>query len=92
MSGIEIAAFTVEERDIMRKKELVSTHALLLEVSHHLIENENMPAERMDTYHALGVTPLDVHKSKQGHYDAINVLGMTIEGEFEEMQTPPIPP
>ncbi|RAW43882.1 hypothetical protein DQW50_17365 [Halorubrum sp. 48-1-W] len=57
----------------MRKKELVSTHALLLEVSHHLIENENMPAERMDTYH-----------------EAINVLGMTIEGEFKRTRTPPV--
>ena len=51
-----------------------------------------MPAERMDTYHALGVTPVGVHKSKQDHYEAITVLGMTIGGEFEETQTSPVSP
>lgn len=63
----------------MRKKELISTHALLLEVAQHLIENENMPAGRMYRYRALGVTPLGVHKSKQDHYEAISVLFNVID-------------
>ncbi|WP_435094993.1 UPF0058 family protein [Halorubrum sp. N11] len=76
--------------EIMRKKELISTHALLVEVAQYLIENENMPAGRMCRYHALSVTPLGVHKSKQDHYEAITVLFNIIEGEFEQTRIPPV--
>lgn len=76
----------------MRKKELISIHALLLEVAQHLIENENMPARRMSTYYALGVTPLGIHKSKQAHYEAITVLINTIEEEFEQTPMSPVSP
>ncbi len=89
---MEVKPLIVGRDEIIRKKELISTHALLLEVAQYLIENENMPAGRMSTYHALGVTPLGVHKSKQDHYEAITVLTNTIEGELEQTRVPPVSP
>lgn len=89
---MEVETLTLGGSEIMRKKELISTHALLLEVVQHLTENENMPAQRMSTYHTLGVTPLDIHKSKQDHYEAITVLVNTIEAEFEQPPIPPVSP
>lgn len=71
----------------MRKKELVQTHALLLEVSVYLIENENMPPEVISTYYALDVHPSSIHKSKQNHYDAITVLGNSIAWWLEQTQS-----
>lgn len=87
---MEVETLTLGGSEIMRKKELIPTHALLLEVAQHLIENENMPARQMSTYHALGVTPLGIHKSKQDHYEAITVLIDTIEEEFEQTRMPPV--
>ena len=89
---MEVETPTVGGSEIMRKKELISTHALLLEVAQYLIENESMPAQRISTYHTLGVTPLGVHKSKQDHYEAITVLLNTIEEEFEQTPMPPVSP
>ena len=89
---MEVETLILGGVEIMRKKELISIHALLLEVAQHLIENENMPARRMSTYHALGVTPLGIHKSKQDHYEAITVLINTIEEEFEQTPMPPVSP
>lgn len=63
----------------MRKKELISTHALLFEVAQHLIENENMSTGRMSRYRTLDVTPSGVHKSKQDHHEAIVVLFNVID-------------
>lgn len=79
MSGTEVEALTVGGSEIMRKQELIPTHALLLEVAQYLIENGDMPAETMFTYYALDVRPSSIHKSKQDHYDAITVLGNVIE-------------
>lgn len=68
----------------MRKKELVQIHALLLEVVLYLIENEDMPAERVSAYYALDVHPSSIHKSKQDHYDAIAILGNSIDRWTEQ--------
>ena len=67
----------------MRKKELIQIHALLLEVTLHWVENENMPAETCSTYHALDVRPSSIHKSKQDHHDAITALEHSIEWWIE---------
>lgn len=89
---MKFAALTVGGSESMRKKELIQIHALLLEVTRYLIETENMPAERMSTYYALGVTPLGVHKSKQDHYEAITLLFNAVEREFEQTRRPPVSP
>jgi|AntRauMinimDraft_4_1070384.scaffolds.fasta_scaffold00046_4 hypothetical protein len=68
----------------MRKKELVHTHTLLREVTHYLIENENMPAKTTATYDALEVRPSSIHKSKRNHREAITVLGDSIERWLEQ--------
>ncbi|GAB6861723.1 UPF0058 family protein [Haloplanus litoreus] len=62
----------------MRKKEYIHIHALLVEVTRHLMENEEMPAETLSTYDALGTPPSGIHKSKQKHAEAITALNDAI--------------
>lgn len=81
---------TDEETEIMRKKELVQIHALLLEVADYLIENEDMPDEALSTYYELDVHPSSIHKSKQDHYDAIGALGDAIEWWTEQDRSPTV--
>lgn len=71
----------------MRKKEYIHTHALLAEVTRHLVENETMPPEKLAAYDAVGTTPSSIHKSKQNHRDAIIALGRAIEPCLEEIPT-----
>lgn len=63
----------------MRKKEYIHTHALLTEVSQYLIENDTMTVETLSAYDALGTGPAGIHKSKQDHHEAIQVLTSAIE-------------
>jgi len=46
-----------------------------------------MPAEMISTYYALDVRPSSIHKSKQNHYEAITVLGNSIERWIEQTHT-----
>lgn len=71
----------------MRKKEYIHIHALLLEVTRYVIENEDMPAETLSTYDTLGTRPSSIHKSKQKHYEAISVLTSAIDPWFERTRT-----
>jgi hypothetical protein len=70
----------------MRKKEYIHLHALLVEVTRYMIENEEMPAETLSTYHALGTRPSSIHKSKESHHKAITVLYSDIEPWFDQLQ------
>jgi hypothetical protein len=71
----------------MRKKEYISIHALIAEVTRYLIEDENLPAETLADYHVLGTSPSNIHKSKQQHHEAIIALIDAIEPWFEQLQT-----
>jgi hypothetical protein len=76
----------------MRKKEYIHIHALLVEVTRHLIENEDMPDEALSTYYALGTPPSGIHKSKQKHDEAITTLHAAIEPWLEHTCTDsPVP-
>jgi hypothetical protein len=68
----------------MRKIEHVHTHALLVEVTRYLIENEAMSGETLSAYDALEARPTSIHKPKEYHHEAIMVLSSTIESCFTE--------
>jgi hypothetical protein len=63
----------------MRKKEHIHIHALLAEVTRHLLENGQLSADRLAAYDALGTRPSNVHDSKRDHREAIMTLGAAIE-------------
>jgi len=71
----------------MRKKELVNIHALLLEVTQYALDTEDVPTEIHSTYAALDVRPSSIHKPKQNHYEAITILGDSIERSLEQTDT-----
>ena len=71
----------------MRKNERIHIHALLLEVTQSLIENEDIPVEMRSTYDALDVRPSSIHKPKQNHYEAVTTLGGSIERSLEQAHT-----
>ncbi len=71
----------------MRKKEHIHTHALLAEITQHLIETEAMPVERLSGYHELGTSPSSIQKSKQNHREAIMILSSAIEPCLKEIPT-----
>jgi hypothetical protein len=71
----------------MRKQEYIHIHALLVEVTRYLIENEAMSAETLSAYDALGTRPTSIHKSKQNHREAIMVLSSAIKPCLKETPT-----
>lgn len=70
----------------MRKQEYLHVHALLVEVTHHLTDHEEMPTEIRAEYDALETRPWGVHASKQDHHDAVMALATAIETWLD--QTP----
>lgn len=63
----------------MRKKEHIHVHALLVEVTRYLIEDETIPVERLSAYDALETRPSSIHQPKENHREAIMVLCRAIE-------------
>jgi hypothetical protein len=68
----------------MRKKEYIYTHALLVEVTRYLIENDTISAEMLSAYDAIETRPASIHKSKQNHREAIMILSSAIASLTEE--------
>lgn len=71
----------------MRKEQAIHIHALLIEVTRQLDEHEGVTVEIQSAYDALDVRPSSVHKPKQKHYDAISILGNSIERSLHEAHT-----
>ena len=63
----------------MRKQEYIHVHALLVEITRYLVENEDTPAETFAAYDALDTRPSSIHEAKQNHHDAV----MGLSGEIE---------
>ena len=68
----------------MRKKEYVHIHALLVEVTRYVLENERPPAETMSDYEALETRPASIHEPKRKHHEAIKALGDGLEQWLEQ--------
>lgn len=71
----------------MHKTEYIHTHALLVEVTRYLIEDETMPVEMLSAYDALETSPSSIHKPKQSHCEAIIALSSAIEPCLKETPT-----
>ena len=71
----------------MRKKEYIHVHALLLEVTQYLMENEDVDPSKHSMYDTLDVRPSSVHKPKHNHYEAVAILGDSLERTLEEAHT-----
>ncbi len=55
----------------MKKEELVHLHMLLAQLEIYCVDNG---ADDFEKYDELGITPFQIHRSKEEHYDAILVL------------------
>lgn len=71
----------------MRKKEFIHVHALLLEITQYLMENEDVDPSIHSMYDTLDVRPSSAHKPKDDHYEAVTVLGDSIERALEQAHT-----
>ena len=71
----------------MRKKEFIHVHALLLEISEYVMENEDVDQSIHPRYDTLEVCPSSVHKPKRTHYEAVTILGDSIERTLEQART-----
>lgn len=68
----------------MRKQEYIHVHALLVEITRYLVENEDMPAETFAAYDSLSTHPSSIHEAKQSHHDAVMGLSRDIEPWVKE--------
>ena len=71
----------------MKKEELIQLHMLLAQVKKYC--EENGPTCDFTEYNELGISPFQVHRSKEEHKQAIFVLGtelasMTTKTRFSE--------
>lgn len=66
----------------MRKDEAVHLHALFREIRTNLEERDWVDPAAFETYDELGVSPLQVHRSKDEHTEALQVLADALAGEL----------
>lgn len=66
----------------MRKVEAVHLHALLDELRGYLEARGKVEREAFTDYDGLGILPLQVHRSKSEHAEALLVLGDTLATEL----------
>ena len=66
----------------MRKDEAVHLHALFRQVRGHLEGRGWVDPEAFEGYDELGVSPLQVHRSKDEHREAMQVLADALSDEL----------
>lgn len=66
----------------MRKDEAVHLHALLRELRRYLESRGWVDAEAFAAYDELGISPLQVHRSKSEHIEALVVLADALADEL----------
>jgi hypothetical protein len=71
----------------VRKKDHIHIHALLVEVTRYLIENEGLPTEALASYDALDTHPSNIHEPKRIHREASITLTSAIEPWLERRRT-----
>ena len=72
----------------MKTQELIHIHALLLEARAFLEQEGTAPADAFDAYDAQPVRPTHIHRAKETHMRAINLL---LDGLRRSVQTPAPP-
>lgn len=66
----------------MQKSETIHLHALLAELRSHLEARGRVDTTAFDRYEKLGVSPLQVHRSKDQHVEALRVLAAELGAEL----------
>lgn len=66
----------------MRKDEAVHLHGLIRELRRHLERHGWVDASAFAEYDELGVSPLQVHRSKGEHVEAMQVLADALADEL----------
>ncbi|WP_353617655.1 UPF0058 family protein [Natranaeroarchaeum aerophilus] len=80
--GDGVASHTV------RIQELIYLHALLLEMRQYLEQEDNVPYGAFEPYDAQPIRPSHIHRQKDGHKNAIDLL---LNGFEQCVQTHPPP-
>lgn len=72
----------------VHKEELIALHRILIDIMEYmlLMNSESDFSE----YNSLGITPLQVHRSKIEHKYAVFVLGSEIAEAMREMESPAV--
>jgi hypothetical protein len=73
---------------IVKIQELIHLHALLLEIREFLEQEGNVPYGAFDPYDAQPVRPSYIHRQKEAHKNAIDLL---LGGLEQAVQTHPPP-
>ena len=72
----------------MKTQELIHLHAVLLEVREYLEQKDNVPHGAFDSYDAQPIRPSSIHRQKDAHKNAIDLL---LDGLEQSVQTHPPP-
>ncbi|MDJ1431214.1 UPF0058 family protein [Halostagnicola sp. A-GB9-2] len=72
----------------MKIQELIHLHALLLEIRKYLEREGNVPYGAFDSYDTQPIRPSHIHRQKDAHKNAINLL---LDGFEQFVQTHPPP-
>lgn len=71
----------------MRKDEYLHLHALFVELRRYLQEIGEVPDDAFAAYEAYGVDPVAIHRRKEAHHEALQLLldgmGTTLEAQQE---------
>ena len=69
-------------------QELIHLHALLLEIREYLEREGNVPYDAFDPYDAQPIRPSHIHRQKDAHMNAIDLL---LDGLDNSVQPQPPP-
>ena len=73
---------------IVKIQELIHLHALLLETRGYLEREDNVPYGAFDPYEAQPIRPSHIHRQKDAHMNAIDLL---LDGLDNSVQPHPPP-
>lgn len=71
----------------MQKGEAVHLHALLAELRTQLEERSQVEPEAFSSHDELGVSPLQAHRSRDKHVEALRILAATLAAELATEST-----
>lgn len=67
----------------MKKNELLHVHSLLVAIARQYDERGQLADDALDSYRALGVTPMSIRAPRDDHEDAVLALGRVLGGAAE---------
>jgi hypothetical protein len=68
----------------MKKNELLHVHSLLVAIARQYDERGKLADDALDSYRALGVTPMSIRAPRDDHEDAVLELVRVLGGVADE--------